>query len=60
MGESGEDIKSPSARKEIPYSFECKNQESINIWKSLEQLKKILMVTLFDILKEIEVKYTQF
>ena len=41
MGESGEDIKlSPAARKEIPYSFECKNQESINIWKSLEQAKE--------------------
>ena len=36
MGESGEDIKLSPARKEIPYSFECKNQESINIWKSLE------------------------
>ncbi len=41
MGESGEDIKlSPAARKEIPYSFECKNQESINIWKSLEQAEE--------------------
>ena len=38
MGESGEDIKlSPAARKLIPYSFECKNQEAINIWSSLEQ-----------------------
>ena len=38
MGESGEDIKlSPAARKLIPYSFECKNQEALNIWKSLEQ-----------------------
>ena len=41
MGDSGEDILlSPAARKEIPYSFECKNQESINIWKSLEQAKE--------------------
>tara|TARA_R100000700_G_C3150143_1_gene129064 strand:+ start:833 stop:1171 length:339 start_codon:yes stop_codon:yes gene_type:complete len=38
MGESGEDIKlSPAARKKIPYSFECKNQERMNIWSSLKQ-----------------------
>ena len=38
MGESGEDIKlSPAARKLIPYSFECKNQEALNIWSSLDQ-----------------------
>ena len=38
MGESGEDIKlSPAARKFIPYSFECKNQEKLSIWSSLEQ-----------------------
>ena len=38
MGESGEDIKlSPAARKLIPYSFECKNQEKLSIWSSLEQ-----------------------
>ena len=41
MGESGEDIKlSPAARKLIPYSFECKNQEALNIWKSLEQAEE--------------------
>ena len=41
MGESGEDIKlSPAARKLIPYSFECKNQEKLNIWDSLEQAEK--------------------
>ena len=41
MGESGEDIKlSPAARKLIPYSFECKNQEKLNIWASLEQAKE--------------------
>ena len=41
MGESGEDIKlSPAARKIIPYSFECKNQERLNIWSSLEQAKE--------------------
>ena len=38
MGESGEDIQlSPAARKLIPYAFECKNQEKLNIWSSLEQ-----------------------
>ena len=38
MGESGEDIKlSPAARKLIPYSFECKNQEKLSIWSLLEQ-----------------------
>ncbi len=38
MGETGEDIKlSPAARKLIPYSFECKNQEKLSIWSSLEQ-----------------------
>ena len=38
MGESGEDLKlSPAARKLIPYSIECKNQEKLNIWSALEQ-----------------------
>ena len=38
MGDSGEDIQlSPAARKVIPYSIECKNQEKLNIWSSLEQ-----------------------
>ena len=38
MGESGEDIKlSPIAQDLIPYSFECKNQERLNIWDSLRQ-----------------------
>ena len=41
MGESGEDIKlSPAARKLIPYSFECKNQEKLNIWSALEQAEE--------------------
>ena len=41
MGESGEDLKlSPAARKLIPYSFECKNQEKLNIWSSLEQAEE--------------------
>ena len=38
MGMGGEDIVlSPSAKKLIPYSFECKNTERLNLWKSLEQ-----------------------
>ena len=38
MGESGEDIKrSPLAKRLLPYSFECKNQEKLNIWNALEQ-----------------------
>ena len=41
MGESGEDIKlSPLAQRTIPYSFECKNQERLNIWSSLEQAEE--------------------
>ena len=35
---SGEDIVlSPAAKKLIRYSFECKNQERLNLWSSLEQ-----------------------
>lgn len=38
MGEGGEDIKlSPAARKQIPWAFECKNTEALNVWKALEQ-----------------------
>ena len=38
MGMTGEDIVlSPAARKAIPYSFECKNQERIQIWRALTQ-----------------------
>ena len=38
MGDSGEDIQlSHAARKLIPYSIECKNQEKLNIWSALEQ-----------------------
>ena len=41
MGETGEDIKlSPAARRLIPYSFECKNQEKLNIWDSLQQAEE--------------------
>ena len=38
MGMTGEDIVlSPAARKSIPFSFECKNQEKLPLWKSLNQ-----------------------
>ena len=38
MGAGGEDlIMARAAREKFPYSIECKNQESINIWKSYEQ-----------------------
>ena len=38
MGMSGEDIvMSPAAKRVIPYSFECKNQERLNLWSSLDQ-----------------------
>ena len=38
MGMTGEDIVlSPAARKSIPYSFECKNVEKLNIWSALQQ-----------------------
>ena len=41
MGESGEDIKlSPAAKRKIPYSFECKNQERLSIWDSLKQAEE--------------------
>ena len=38
MGMTGEDIvMSPAAKRIIPYSFECKNVERLNIWSALEQ-----------------------
>jgi len=38
MGMSGEDIVlSPAAKRVISYSFECKNKERLDLWKSLEQ-----------------------
>ena len=41
MGMTGEDIVlSPAAKKLIPYSFECKNVEKLNIWSALEQTSK--------------------
>ena len=36
--DSGEDVLlSPAARKLFPFATECKNQEKLNIWSSLEQ-----------------------
>tara|TARA_R100000458_G_C8271719_1_gene246472 strand:- start:1370 stop:1738 length:369 start_codon:yes stop_codon:yes gene_type:complete len=41
MGMTGEDIVlSPAAKKLIPFSFECKNQERLNLWKSIEQAEE--------------------
>ena len=41
MGAGGEDlIMARAAREKFPYSIECKNQESINIWKSYELAKE--------------------
>ena len=38
MGVTGEDIVlSPHAQKKIPYSFECKNVERLNIWNAIDQ-----------------------
>ena len=41
MGAGGEDlILARAAREKFPYSIECKNQESINIWKAYEQAQE--------------------
>lgn len=41
MGETGMDIKlSPKGKKIIPFGIECKNQEKLNIWSSMEQCEK--------------------
>ena len=41
MGAGGEDlIMARAARQRFPYSIECKNQESINVWKSYEQAQE--------------------
>ena len=40
MGAGGEDIQlSSAARRVIPYSFEAKNQERVNVWSAMEQCK---------------------
>ena len=41
MGGTGEDfVMSPLAKKKIPYSFECKNVERLNLWGSLKQAEE--------------------
>ena len=41
MGAAGEDIMmARSARNIFPMSIECKNQQSVNIWKSYEQAEE--------------------
>ena len=41
MGAGGEDlIMARAAREKFPYSIECKNQESVNLWKSYEQAQE--------------------
>ena len=41
MGAPGEDLLlSPLARKLVPLSLECKNQEAVNVWKAYEQAKE--------------------
>lgn len=38
MGAGGEDIKlSAAARAKFPYSVECKNTESLNVWRAFQQ-----------------------
>ena len=38
MGAGGEDlIMARAAREKFPYSIECKNQETLNVWKAYEQ-----------------------
>ena len=41
MGAGGEDlIMARAARKKFPYSIECKNQESVNVWNAYDQAKE--------------------
>lgn len=38
MGAPGEDILfSPAARKQFPFSIECKNVEKLSIWSAIDQ-----------------------
>jgi len=38
MGAPGEDLLlSPAARREFPFSVECKNVEKLNIWQAIDQ-----------------------
>ena len=41
MGMGGEDIvRTPAAKALIPWSFECKNVERLQIWKAIEQCEE--------------------
>ena len=41
MGAGGEDlIMARAAREKFPHSIECKNQEALSIWSSLEQAEE--------------------
>lgn len=41
MGVSGSDIQLSTAAKELfPFDVECKNTESLNVWKMMEQSEK--------------------
>ena len=38
MGESGLDVRlSPAAKRVIPLDIECKNTETLNIWRAIQQ-----------------------
>ena len=51
MGQKGTDLQlSPAAKKQIPFSFEMKNQENINIWASLAQAEKNVQPKTFPVL----------
>jgi hypothetical protein len=40
MGAPGEDIQfSPAARKQFPFTVECKNVEKLSIWSAIEQAR---------------------
>jgi len=48
MGQSGVDIQlSPAAKKQIPFSIECKNQEGISIWACMAQAEKNVLPKTF-------------
>ncbi len=41
MGSQGEDIIiGKQSREKFPYSIECKNQESVNVWKAYKQAEE--------------------
>lgn len=41
MGAPGEDVLfSPAARRQFPFSVECKNVEKISIWRCIEQARQ--------------------